>query len=121
MRRALLLAALLAPALLVVSSCDWRRIVLESELAPGVRDEIVRECCDCLAHGEVVLEEDACGGDRPAEEDAESSPSPCLCGLEGEACFEALSTGEVVMVVGGCTASGGPCEAACDGVLAYPQ
>lgn len=106
-------------ALAVMGGCDWRRIVLESELAPGVRAEIVRECCDCLAFRSVRLEEDACGSE-PSSSDAGVPWSRCLCGMETDACADALLSGAVIELVGACTAASGPCATECEGVLAYP-
>lgn len=117
--------SLVAPALLGLvlgAACDLRQLVLESELLPGLRDEIVQGCCDCLASGQTLVAGDACSGeDLPPRDAGPLVENPCLCGgMTGGTCADVLIAGGIVDVVGGCTLPGGECEEACEGVLAYP-
>lgn len=119
------LVARCAPLALVLLAlgCDLRQLILESELAPDLRDQLVRECCECLANGQTFVAGDACAGrELPPPNDAGVLVrNPCLCGeATAETCGDVLLAGGVVGVVGGCTASGGQCHVPCDGVLAYP-
>lgn len=127
MRRVVLVAlpALLAmPPLLALGGCDLRQLILETELAPAVRDDLVRDCCACLASSVAPLPVDACARDEaPVEPPADAGPAvenACLCGVSADACGDRLIEGGVVDVVGACTNSGGACEEDCGGVLAYP-
>ncbi len=127
MRRAIALGLPLCAAACFVVGCDLQQLVLESEIAPGARNELVRDCCECLASGHTFLRFDACGGERPPDDEAETQADagplmriPCLCGGAADTCTDVLVAGGVADVVGGCTAIGGMCQPACDGVLAYP-
>lgn len=116
-----LVGALLAGA---VTGCDLQDLVLQSEIAPSVRDDLVRDCCECLSVSQTYLRGDACSSeDLPDTSDPDGGPieiNPCLCGVSAQACSDILIAGGTVDVVGGCTAVGGMCHARCDGVLAYP-
>lgn len=104
--------------------CDLQELVLQSELAPSLRDSLVRDCCECLANGQTFLPGDACSGEElPDADEVDAGPltrNPCLCGVDVETCSAVLVAGGIVDVVGGCTALGGMCHPACDRVLAYP-
>lgn len=107
-----------------LAGCDLQDFILQSEIAPSVRDDLVRDCCECLAVGRTFLRGDACSGeDLPDTTNPDGGPieiNPCLCGVSAQACSDVLITGGTLDVVGGCTAIGGMCHARCDGVLAYP-
>lgn len=127
--RALFGALLLVVTLSATGGCDLRSLILESDLAPQARDELVEACCACLANGQTFLRGDACSGEElpplyPEDAgDADAGPAtrnPCLCGTDAETCSTVLIGGGVLDVVGACTAVGGMCQPQCEGVLAYP-
>lgn len=105
-------AALLA---LLISGCDPVAFALDTGLVPGLREASAQSCCACLA--DQAPPEESRGRCSPADDNGRAG---CLCEPDGDTCAEVLLAGEVLSVVGACTAEDGPCAEACDSVLAYP-
>lgn len=81
----------------------------------GWREDLITECCTCLADADTPDENETCTADATATE--------CLCGIAGSQCVaELLAEGTGgIRVVGACTQVDGPCFAQCEGVLVYPE
>jgi hypothetical protein len=123
MKARLLLAAL---ATIALASCDLNEFLLDSDLLPGARQEAATTCCECLFAQVAPASGDQCSatGDAgpPIVVDGGEVFTPCLCEEHTPlSCADLLSAGGPVVVVGGCVDVGGPCESACDDVLAFPE
>ncbi len=141
MSRVVAFAAAWAVVVVVFAGCDIRASLAQSELFAGLRPDLIRECCACLAantttdedatcsearleDGVVGFDDDAVFGrpDDPETDVDETIFIPCLCGSSRLSCMDALEVGEEIFIPGACVDqvdAQAPCESACAGVLSF--
>ncbi len=111
----------------------------------GLREDLIADCCFCLAENAVVAEGASCTpstvdengvlvlpADALTEADVEKNQNndpdddidgvPCLCGGTEAICNTELAAGRTVPIPGACVDQAtniAPCEQACSGVLSF--
>jgi hypothetical protein len=126
--------ALLA-VLLALAACDSRACLAQSPLFEGYREELVEECCNCLARAGTEFPGAACGEafidveDGGVTFDPDAGPSnpedepffgdendlnrqpgevPCICDetINSKVCASLLLSGAPILVTGACISQG---------------
>jgi hypothetical protein len=123
------------------AACDVWASLAQSEVFAGLRPDLIRTCCACLAantttnesatcsearleNNVVTFDDDAVFG-RPDDEDTDEDESvtiPCLCEDSRLSCQDALAEGDSILIPGACVDlvdAQAPCESACAGVLSF--
>ena len=112
-------------------ACDSRACLAQSDLFAGFRDELIDECCLCLARRGTAAPGASCGvaqiaadggvviadggtalpddpdfpGDN-GDDVLDDFELPCLCGEDATTCAQTLKRGETVVVTGACVSQG---------------
>jgi hypothetical protein len=123
LRAVAVLAGLVAVG--VFAGClDLRATLAQSELFAEYREELIDECCTCLAEESSFHESATCQetGGPPIPDEDHTAGIPCLCGGTLETCQAALRSGNAITVSGACITEsefGPPCGQACANVLSF--
>ena len=122
-----ILLLLSAYALAPGCTCSPGAIAAESPAFAYFRDDFVQGCCNCLSRESVVVKDPDAACPEALADAAVDGGEPrgpietsCLCGDDAASCREKLNAGDAISVVGLCVDRDTACQAACDGVLAYP-
>lgn len=103
----------------MLAACDLQGTWLEAVWAEDARREALDNCCACLVNQTPETSERGVAVGDAGAETSGSGCGRCTCGTQAQ-CSGQLAEGASIRLLGACTQSEGPCEAACAGVLAYP-
>ena len=125
--------ALAVAALAVVGACDARACLAGTDAFPGLRTDLIRECCTCLAHRGTAFPGASCGeaslnpdggiiiadvdGGGPLEspdftaddgnDTIDPGEIPCVCNRDdAHLCANKLAAGDTILVTGACISQG---------------
>ena len=111
-------------------TCNPVATAANSDLFPFLRDDLAVSCCQCLAISTTQVPSDLflCPNQdagslqsNPDGLEASALNESCLCGIDAAECRQALNNGEELLLQSTCVQENGPCEADCNGILAFPQ